>query len=295
VYDSSAYFIRDVTTGREILVFGDVEPDSISLSPRNQQVWAEAAPKIASGKLVAIFLECSYDDSQSVDRLFGHLAPRFIAEEMATLAVEVSAARAALRRERNRSSASGYGSGSEKKRKRQGSDGGALLARRKTSQQLQSQPPSRNPSVTSNPAPPLSRTHTSESVDSPVSPKTVKHSHVSAGGSPIAPETVKQRDSHASAGGSPTTLETPHVVTPTAQLTLQDVEMSMPIPPPVDPEEAGLPPLRGLKVVVIHVKDKLNDGPAAGDVILEQLQAHETEAALGVEYIMSSVGQDLYL
>ncbi|KAB5516930.1 cAMP phosphodiesterases class-II-domain-containing protein [Coniochaeta sp. 2T2.1] len=89
VYDSSAYFIRDVATGREILMFGDVEPDSISLSPRNQQIWQEAAPKMAGGKLAAIFIECSYDDSQSVDRLFGHLAPRFVIQEMANLAEEV--------------------------------------------------------------------------------------------------------------------------------------------------------------------------------------------------------------
>ncbi len=36
VYNSSAYFVRDVATGREILMFGDVEPDSVSLSPRKR-------------------------------------------------------------------------------------------------------------------------------------------------------------------------------------------------------------------------------------------------------------------
>lgn len=270
VYDSSAYFIRDVTTGREILVFGDVEPDSVSLSPRNQQVWTEAAPKIASGKLAAIFLESSYDDSQSVDRLFGHLTPRFIAEEMASLASEVTVYHAAVRQGRMQgSSASGYGSGSEKKRKRQGSDGGALLARRKPSQQ--------SPSVTSNPS--ISRTHTGESGESPISPKTVKAGH------PPGIDTTKRYDSLPTASPN---VETPHLATPTALMTLQDVEMT------TNPNDSG-PPLKGLKVVVIHVKDKLNDGPAAGDVILEQLRAHEAEAGLGVEYILSSVGQDLYL
>ncbi|KAI1475999.1 cAMP phosphodiesterases class-II-domain-containing protein [Daldinia eschscholtzii] len=89
VYDSSAYFIRDALSGREVLMFGDVEPDSISLSPRNIGVWLEAAPKIATGHLAAIFIECSYDDSRMDDMLYGHLSPRYIIQEMQTLAAEV--------------------------------------------------------------------------------------------------------------------------------------------------------------------------------------------------------------
>ena len=54
-------------------------------------------------------------------------------------------------------------------------------------------------------------------------------------------------------------------------------------------------PLRGLKVVIIHVKDKLNDGPRAGDVILQELVEHEGELRLGCEFIVSEAGQDLYL
>ncbi len=115
VYDSSAYFIRDMATGREVLIFGDVEPDSISLSPRNLQIWQEAAPKIAAGTLAAIFIECSYDDSQSVDRLFGHLTPRFIAEEMIALASEVSAARTQLLHEKE---SGDRAAGSEKKKRK---------------------------------------------------------------------------------------------------------------------------------------------------------------------------------
>ncbi|RCI14886.1 hypothetical protein L249_6578 [Ophiocordyceps polyrhachis-furcata BCC 54312] len=96
VYDSSAYFIQDQDHRREVLIFGDVEPDSISLSPRNLAVWQEAAPKVASGVLAAIFIECSYDDSQSNDRLFGHLKPVFLVEELRTLAAEVEMARNSL-------------------------------------------------------------------------------------------------------------------------------------------------------------------------------------------------------
>ncbi|KAK4135517.1 hypothetical protein BT67DRAFT_354060, partial [Trichocladium antarcticum] len=134
VYDSSAYFVRDVTSGREVLIFGDVEPDSVSLSPRNLQVWQEAAPKIAAGKLTGIFIECSYDDSQSVDRLFGHLTPRFIYEEMTVLAEEVVAARRTLEEDRARSvSSHASGTGTGKKRKRLSHDG-ILTKRRSTPQ-----------------------------------------------------------------------------------------------------------------------------------------------------------------
>ena len=100
VYDSSAYFIRDIATGKEVLIFGDVEPDSISLSPRNKHVWSEAAPKIASGQLRGVFIECSYDDSRSDDLLFGHLAPRFMIEEMKSLANEVRKHREGRKRKR---------------------------------------------------------------------------------------------------------------------------------------------------------------------------------------------------
>ncbi|KAH6849683.1 cAMP phosphodiesterases class-II-domain-containing protein [Chaetomium sp. MPI-CAGE-AT-0009] len=127
VYDSSVYFIRDIPTGREILIFGDVEPDSISLSPRNRQVWQEAAPKVAAGNLAAIFIECSYDDSRSLERLFGHLTPRFIYEEMTALAEEVVAARQAK-------NTTASASGGDRKRKRVVSDAASQSKRKSTSQ-----------------------------------------------------------------------------------------------------------------------------------------------------------------
>ena len=93
ITDSSAFFLRDDYTGSEVLIFGDVEPDSLSLSPRTVQVWADAAPKVASGLLKGIFIECSYDESQSDDTLFGHLAPRHVIAELRVLADKVSAHR----------------------------------------------------------------------------------------------------------------------------------------------------------------------------------------------------------
>lgn len=91
--DSSAFFLRDDHTGREVLIFGDVEPDSLSLSPRNSQVWSDAASKFTAGALTGILIECSYDDSQSDETLFGHLAPRHLIAELKDLAEKVTALR----------------------------------------------------------------------------------------------------------------------------------------------------------------------------------------------------------
>ena len=91
--DSSAFFLRDDHTGFEVLIFGDVEPDSLSLSPRNSQVWSDAASKFTTGVLTGILIECSYDDSQSDETLFGHLAPRHLIAELKVLAEMVEAQR----------------------------------------------------------------------------------------------------------------------------------------------------------------------------------------------------------
>ncbi|KPM36069.1 hypothetical protein AK830_g10510 [Neonectria ditissima] len=227
VYDSSAYFIQDQGNHREVLIFGDVEPDSISLSPRNLQIWQDAAPKIAAGYLRAIFIECSYDDSQSNDRLFGHLKPVFVIEELRILAAEVEIARKMRAIE-------------SKKRKRIGS--------------IADEPPRRVPS---NPG---------LAPDSPVSPRTVK---VSDGGLTSAPDT-------------------PHLATPTAELSLGD------------PDSFGSSfvvkrQLEGLKVVIIHVKDRLSNGPPVGEKILQELQDYEKDAQLGCEFIVSKSGQSFYL
>ncbi|KAI4199112.1 MAG: hypothetical protein LQ346_002631 [Caloplaca aetnensis] len=85
-YDSAAYFLRDEHTGKEILIFGDVEPDSVSLNPRTARVWQDAAAKMSAGLLTGILIECSYDDSQPDSMLFGHLTPRHLVIELGVLA-----------------------------------------------------------------------------------------------------------------------------------------------------------------------------------------------------------------
>ncbi|QKX61895.1 uncharacterized protein TRUGW13939_09051 [Talaromyces rugulosus] len=92
VVESSAFFIRDDVTGSEIIIFGDIEPDSVSLEPRNKRVWEIAGPKIAAGTLRAIFIECSYNDSVDDETLYGHLCPRHLIAELKVLATKVDEA-----------------------------------------------------------------------------------------------------------------------------------------------------------------------------------------------------------
>ena len=91
VYDSSCFFIRDNATQREILMFGDVEPDSVSISQprRNMPVWLYAAEKIQQGLMSTIFIECSYDINHPDAFLFGHLSPRHLIDELQVLASKV--------------------------------------------------------------------------------------------------------------------------------------------------------------------------------------------------------------
>ncbi|OAQ84883.1 cyclic-AMP phosphodiesterase, class-II [Purpureocillium lilacinum] len=242
VYDSSAYFIQDADHRCEVLIFGDVEPDSISLNPRNLGIWQEAAPKVAAGTMAAIFIECSYDDSQSNDRLYGHLKPVFVIEELAVLAAETEMARRLQSLE-------------SRKRKRMAS--------------ISDEPGGRpNPGrVTS------SLSSTSTPAEEPVSPKSVKPA-------PVTPAV------RAFEAASP---DTPHLATPTDELSLREVEE-------LD-NGAGVPPrrpLEGLKVVIIHVKERLTDGPDVAETILRQLREHEQEARLGCEFIVSKPGQSFY-
>jgi len=88
VYESAAYFLRNNVTERELLFFGDVEPDSISSKPQTINVWKSAAPKIPY-TLSSIFIECSWTSDRPDSLLFGHLSPVHLVDELVALAVEV--------------------------------------------------------------------------------------------------------------------------------------------------------------------------------------------------------------
>ncbi len=84
-YESTAYFIRDEISKNYILIFGDVEPDSISSSNLNDLIWEKASNLIINNKLSAIIIECSYFDEPDIDKLFGHLSPCYLIDELENL------------------------------------------------------------------------------------------------------------------------------------------------------------------------------------------------------------------
>lgn len=81
-YDSTAFFIHDSNTNRVLLMWGDVEPDSISYTPRNYLVWRKAAEYMQQGLLAGIFIECSFANPHDDALLFGHFSPRHLIAEL---------------------------------------------------------------------------------------------------------------------------------------------------------------------------------------------------------------------
>jgi cAMP phosphodiesterase len=86
--ESSAFLITNGATSNSLLLFGDVEPSSISpLSQElNQAIWTRAAEEILQGTLGVIFLECSWRKGRPKEILYGHLSPEYFVEELAILA-----------------------------------------------------------------------------------------------------------------------------------------------------------------------------------------------------------------
>lgn len=85
-YISTAYFITDTLTNKTLLMWGDVEPDLVSTSPRNMPVWAHAASLLANNNLCAVFIECSYNSPHEDALLFGHFSPVHMVRELSAFA-----------------------------------------------------------------------------------------------------------------------------------------------------------------------------------------------------------------
>lgn len=260
VVDSTAYFIRDCETQREVLIFGDVEPDSISFSPRNLLVWQEAARKIAHGLLGGVFIESSYDDSQADPFLFGHLNPRHLIAELKTLAELVTEAKAARLAERG-----------AKKRKRSVANGLETSAKHAVSD--------------------LERKRRRSIVTRQLS--------------------QEERRSSASDHSMPDAVPSPRSQIPghTSQLPAPDAETAESTTarsPRLEPSTDHIPapsavelPLSGIKVVIIHIKDTLKDGPHVSENVLAQLQEHEQRlcdegSGLGCEFVVSRSGESYW-
>ncbi|KAF2997824.1 3',5'-cyclic-nucleotide phosphodiesterase pde1 [Curvularia kusanoi] len=269
VVDSSAFFIRAESTmttpTREILVFGDVEPDSLSLSPRTAFIWAEAAPKIAVGILTGIFIECSYTDAQADAVLFGHLAPRHLLSELQNLADMVKDARKEHDQAREVARQG-------RKRKR------------------------------------LSRDLLEDSTKSRSWHSRMRGSETPLSG--VCGQSHTEDDRMTDFTNTPTGMHTPdfHTVASKNEGPAHDLHASHPSAPAAlnlnsisaEHNRAMLSaafeaPLRGLKVIVIHVKDTCEDGPLVGDTILRQLcegeaKMKEDGRALGCTFQISKSG-----
>ncbi|CZS99827.1 related to 3`,5`-cyclic-nucleotide phosphodiesterase [Rhynchosporium agropyri] len=245
VYNSSVFFIRDSATGKEILIFGDIEPDPISLSPRNHLVWKEAAPKIASGKLTGIFIECSYANSRDNDQLFGHMKPTFLMQELKMLGDYVI-----------NSKNSGEKSHGDR-------DYSLISPKRKRD---------RAGSVAS--AAPDDRNSKTPRQQSPIEPE--NSDNQPSNQNFLVPRSPHNRRRGSSASANPS--------------------KNGPLPsyPEEKPEDRPFLPLKGLRVVIVHVKENLDDGIAAADIIRNELRELEGTAGLGCEFIISHSGLSLY-
>ncbi|KAI2062428.1 3',5'-cyclic-nucleotide phosphodiesterase pde1 [Ophidiomyces ophidiicola] len=237
--ESSVFFIRDESTGSEIIIFGDVEPDLISLEPRNAGIWEAAAPKIVNGILRAIFIECSYPNSVEDSTLYGHLCPRHLIQELRVLASKVRS----YRRMQHRTSES-------RKRKRRAS-------------------------VPGFPAQPLEQALSPKSLRPKLEPPMSREDKL------LGTAKSKQEDSDANIDD---TKAPPDSSAPN--------EMDVDQPTPSEPEA---PPLRGLRVYIIHVKESLADSEFPRDEILSELKEAAEKAALGCEFYGPVAGESTYI
>lgn len=256
--ESSAFFIRDHFSGSEIIVFGDVEPDSISLDPRNRRIWEVAAPKVASGDLRAIFIECSYDDSAEDCSLYGHLCPRHLVAELKVLASKVTDAyhpgAAANRKRRRRASSPGIDRGVSPRTKRMQSISGGR--QRRSDAYLEQ--PSTNSRLERN-------DYFCETPD------------LAHGG--VTP----------SCNGTPGTGDPDNDKIATNSLNNSNTTNIQPWP------DLSPFPLSGLSVYIIHIKEEMSDGPPPRDRILEQLRAHGEDARLGCKFYVPKRGEGIWI
>ena len=329
---SSAFFIRNDVTGKEILILGDMEPDTVSMFPRNGVVWDDAASKFAKGILRAIFIECSYDDSVRNEDLYGHLCPRHLIAELKALAGrvmdhrELSADVATTQVEEFKRhpshdlQMSQPPSPSEMRKKRKRDVNGESI------QLPESQRPNLDSglpnSVTNTPVTQLSKIpipHTSpKSVAELTHPRhgIEKSAHIGAEepkveplGPPLSPVARAQRNTRGLAGSVSSTASSASV--PGSAPASVSAKPNLPPPavagiptpataaatttPATKPPQKLPDPLKGLMVHIIHVKDNLADGPTAGEIILGQLRKQCEEVGLGCGFEVTSCGQSIWI
>ena len=323
--DSSAFFIRNDETGQEIIVFGDIEPDSVSMHPRNHVVWDDAAPKFAAGILKAIFIECSYDDSVRDGDLYGHLCPRHLVAELSFFAHRVVAVRRYNEMYKDRDDEDG--TRTEKPSPEMKTSPGMRLEeppspstlrkkrKRRSEAMGNGNPPLALPTLIPQPSPGTTRgevrsvSHSRRKLanDNPkargpsplrrseddgyVSEESPSHER----GGPMSPPSSRPGQGQR---------ESQHVG---RQARLEgDRSGSLQITTTAPKEERRDgdkerekrwmgEALKGLTVHIIHVKDTLMDGPSQGDVIMGQLRKKGEEVGLGCVFDVTTCGESIWV
>lgn len=82
---STAFLVRNKES--YVLYLGDTGADSIEKTSQLKALWQAVAPLVKSKKLKALFIETSYPDEQPENKLFGHLTPKLLMNELQQLAL----------------------------------------------------------------------------------------------------------------------------------------------------------------------------------------------------------------
>jgi len=82
--ESTAFLLE--TGGQSILYLGDTGPDAVEGKGHLRALWTRVAPLVRARTLHAIFIEASYPSDRADEKLFGHLTPRWVNEELGVLA-----------------------------------------------------------------------------------------------------------------------------------------------------------------------------------------------------------------
>ena len=313
---SSAYFIRNDEDGKEVLIFGDVEPDSVSISPRNHIVWDDAATKFAHGHLKAVFIECSYDDSVRNEDLYGHLCPRHLLAELnflaqAVISIRKHQAQAVTAKDTTEHAEAHMNLAlppppeTKRTRKRKHAVDNSNLT---------TTPEVGPTDFAGPPSPPSPQISYVGSRSTSNTRRKTSHSTV-----PIPPSLDSHRvasdiisDKPASRPSTPSRGRSVQFQAPgNTSMTIPSGGLGSGSPNPPQPsplatqtsapgqlqasKEKLAEPLKGLTVHIIHVKDTLMDGPSPGDVILGQVRALGRESGLGVEFDVCSWGESIWI
>ncbi|KAI5308965.1 3',5'-cyclic-nucleotide phosphodiesterase pde1 [Ascosphaera atra] len=272
----------DVRTGAEVVIFGDLEPDSVSAEPRNAKVWREAAIKLAEGRLRGIFVECSYPDAIDDQALFGHMCPRHLIAELKVLAAKVV-------KEKEARKADGKAQQSGEKRKSDaGADGeeeeqgGSRKAQKKESE---SSPRKGRQSKTER-GEERDAGNENQTYDGAADEHRKEGSNISSRHYDGDNEDNDDNDDAVSLSKDQQDDGSTLVESSSSEDDRDELNRSYSGRPP---------PLAGLKVFIIHIKEEITLPSSARDQILGQLEKAGKECNLGCEFASLLAGEAAYL